>query len=597
MSSKKNLHTLLFVLCVCISLIVSAQAVDVEGAAPNAESGRAAENAESILTTANFPDENFLAALQAIFPDGLTAEGAEQVTVLDVSNMDISDLTGIEQFPALMHLNVSRNRLTALDISNNPALVELSCLINQINGLDVSQNPALIWLKCGTNQLKNLDVSNNPNLIEIQCQYNQISALDLSGNPHLRNLLCFGNELTALDLSSNPELIRLSCRENHLAALDLSANPYLAPDTNEILSVAPQMIDIGEVGDTFDLTDYAPDVDGGKIFDVQGASVDGTVFSDYEDGQVICYSYEAEYISESNPLYIEVRFSKAMASADSEPEPPKDDSDSPARDDTPIKDTENTAPDSNLPPQGDTPQTSPSEPEKPPESGNTSGGSVMTPPAGESGYSAPYEPPKRVDHSVVNPAPEQTGEPPAEAAGNEPLSMPFSDVPENCYYYDAVLWAVRQGITVGTGEMTFSPNASCSRAQLVTFLWRAAGSPEPDNAEIPFDDVPANSYYSKAVLWAREKGITTGTGNNTFSPNETVSRAQMVTMLWRMTGAEAANGENPFTDVESESYYSRAVLWAGKRGITFGTGANTFSPHADCSRSQIVTFLFRAFSE
>ena len=175
--------------------------------------------------------------------------------------------------------------------------------------------------------------------------------------------------------------------------------------------------------------------------------------------------------------------------------------------------------------------------------------------------------------------------------------IPFVDVPAGEYYYDAVQWAVKNGITDGTSDTTFSPNAPCTRAQIVTFLWRAAGCPEPETVS-SFTDVPADSYYAKAVAWAVEQGITVGTGDGKFSPNATCTRAQSVTFLWRSQKSVAANGENPFTDVAADAYYVGAVLWAVENGITTGTGdGTTFSPSADCTRAQIVTFLYRCLGD
>lgn len=169
---------------------------------------------------------------------------------------------------------------------------------------------------------------------------------------------------------------------------------------------------------------------------------------------------------------------------------------------------------------------------------------------------------------------------------------PFTDVADDAYYADAVIWAVGKGITSGTTATTFSPNAACTRAQAVTFLWRAAGSPEPESMS-SFADVSADSYYAKAVAWAVEKGITNGTSDTTFSPNATCTRAQIVTFLWRSQKSPAADTVNPFTDVAADAYYANAVLWAAENGITGGTTATTFSPANDCTRAQIVTFLFR----
>lgn len=168
----------------------------------------------------------------------------------------------------------------------------------------------------------------------------------------------------------------------------------------------------------------------------------------------------------------------------------------------------------------------------------------------------------------------------------------FKDIANNSYYYDAVQWAVEKGITEGTSIETFSPHASCTRAQTVTFLWRAAGSPEPTGTVNPFSDLSPYAYYYKAVLWAVENRITQGTSADTFSPNMTVTRGQTVTLLHRAAGSPLA-GSSAFDDVAANAYYAKAVAWAAENGITSGTGSGKFSPGADCTRGQIVTLLFR----
>ena len=173
--------------------------------------------------------------------------------------------------------------------------------------------------------------------------------------------------------------------------------------------------------------------------------------------------------------------------------------------------------------------------------------------------------------------------------------MSFTDVADKAYYRDAVEWAVENGITKGTTATTFSPNATCTRAQAVTFLWRAAGSPEPETRAMPFTDIPVGSYYYDAVLWAVENGITKGTSETMFSPDATCTRAQIVAFLWRSEKSPAAGTANPFADVKSNAYYADAVLWAAKADITKGTTSTTFSPNAGCTRAQIVTFLYRAY--
>ena len=178
-------------------------------------------------------------------------------------------------------------------------------------------------------------------------------------------------------------------------------------------------------------------------------------------------------------------------------------------------------------------------------------------------------------------------------ANGNPQTGVFVDVATGSYYEDAVDWAVGNGITQGTDDTHFSPDGICTRAQAVAFLWRAAGSPKPETRTMPFADVPAGSYYYDAVLWAVENGITKGTSDTTFNPNMTCTRAQIVAFLWRSEKSPAAGTANPFADVKSTAYYADAVLWAVKENITRGTTNTTFSPDADCTRAQIVTFLWR----
>ena len=170
---------------------------------------------------------------------------------------------------------------------------------------------------------------------------------------------------------------------------------------------------------------------------------------------------------------------------------------------------------------------------------------------------------------------------------------PFADVATDAYYYDAVKWAVNKGVTNGVSETLFGPDQACTRAQIVTFLWRAAGSPEPKSGS-SFADVAADAYYAKAVAWAVENGITKGTSETTFHPDETCTRAQGVTFLYRALGKLAA-AQAGFTDVAADSYYADAVNWAAENGVTKGISETLFGPDGSCTRAQIVTFLYRAY--
>ncbi len=178
----------------------------------------------------------------------------------------------------------------------------------------------------------------------------------------------------------------------------------------------------------------------------------------------------------------------------------------------------------------------------------------------------------------------------------EPEKLPFTDVSNSAYYYDAVLWAAEEGITSGVTGSTFAPGRGCTRAQLVTFLWRANGSPEPASRENPFTDVSSSAYYYDAVLWAVEKGITTGVTGSTFAPDALCTRGQAAVLLWRANGAPQVSQEHPFRDVAEDAYYEDAVSWAVHGGVTQGTTGSTFAPDETCTRAQIVTFLYRAQS-
>lgn len=180
--------------------------------------------------------------------------------------------------------------------------------------------------------------------------------------------------------------------------------------------------------------------------------------------------------------------------------------------------------------------------------------------------------------------------------GSESVALPFTDVAEGAYYADAVAWAIQNKVTSGVSATTFAPNASCTRGQMVTFLWKAAGSPEPKSLTTAFTDVKSGAYYEKAVAWAVENKVTTGTSATTFSPDATVTRGQSVTFLWKANNSPAAEGTSAFTDVAASAYYASAVNWAVEKGVTSGMSATTFSPNSNCTRAQIVTFLYRAAS-
>lgn len=201
------------------------------------------------------------------------------------------------------------------------------------------------------------------------------------------------------------------------------------------------------------------------------------------------------------------------------------------------------------------------------------------------------------EHKPVGPDGRPDWKPAAPVRPEKPESGGFADVRPGDYYFDAVNWSAEKGITTGVDRLRFAPELVCTRAQAVTFLWRAAGAPEPADRENPFTDVKDADYFRKAVLWAVEQGITRGTSESTFSPEETCSRGQIVSLLWRAGQMPPADGGNPFTDVKDTDYFCDAVRWAVEERITSGTSDTAFSPHAPCTRGQIVTFLYRVYGD
>lgn len=182
----------------------------------------------------------------------------------------------------------------------------------------------------------------------------------------------------------------------------------------------------------------------------------------------------------------------------------------------------------------------------------------------------------------------------AAPGATEPAVPAFADVPADAYYSEAVSWAVEQGIAGGTGNNNFSPDEICTRAQVITFLYRAAGSPDVSQLTNPFEDVTTDDYFYAAAVWAAANKIAGGTSTTTFAPGATCSRSQVVTFQYRAAGSPAVELTDAFKDVHTTDYYAGAVSWAAAQGIAGGTGEGTFSPDSPCTRAQVVTFLYRA---
>ena len=541
-----------------------------------------------------------------------------------------------------------RTKLTELDLSQNTALESLDCSINELKQLNVSGCTALKKLSCSSNQLTTLDVSKNVNLTFLNCSDNQLEGLDVSNNPKLEDLSCDYNSLTLLDLSKNPELEILSCRKNGFTSLDLDANKKIG---EKILYLENQFYHKGvlNAGETFDMKTLPGSFDPSRTKNWIGGTVDAAgILTVDADATEVTYDYQtksgntdAKYLM-SCKLNVKggttpvAKYAISVTGG--------------------IANLAKAAEGSVVTLTADAPAANMHFARWEVESGSeavtfanaTSSTTTFPMPAGEVKVKAVFEAdeimvPIQYDVSVLNDGNGKAFASPAKAAADTAITLtatpnagyhfkawrvilggvtitdnkftmpaedvevqavfekdapiskhPFLDVPAGAYYEDAVVWAVGKGITSGTNATTFDPNGTCTRAQAVTFLWRAAGSPTPKTKLMPFPDVPVGSYYWNAVLWAIEQGITEGTSYLTFSPNDSCTRAQIVTFLWRAKGNPAVSGNAPFTDVAPDAYYAAAVTWAEKNGITGGIGNGLFGSNNTCTRAQIVTFLYRA---
>ena len=541
-----------------------------------------------------------------------------------------------------------RTKLTELDLSQNTALESLDCSINELKQLNVSGCTALKMLSCSSNQLTALDVSKNTNLIELECSSNLLAVLDVSNNPKLKDLSCGNNRLTVLDLSKNPELEILSCRKNGLTSLDLDANKKIG---EKILYLENQFYHKGvlNAGETFDMKTLPGSFDPSRTKNWIGGTVDAAgILTVDADATEVTYDYQtksgntaAKYLM-SCKLNVKggttpvAKYAISVTGG--------------------IANLAKAAEGSVVTLTADAPAANMHFARWEVESGSeavtfanaTNSTTTFPMPAGEVKVKAVFEAdeimvPIQYDVSVLNDGNGKAFASPAKAAADTAITLtatpnagyhfkawrvilggvtitdnkftmpaedvevqavfekdapiskhPFLDVPAGAYYEDAVVWAVGKSISSGTNATTFDPNGTCTRAQAVTFLWRAAGSPTPKTKLMPFPDVPVGSYYWNAVLWAIEQGITEGTSYLTFSPNDSCTRAQIVTFLWRAKGNPAVSGNAPFTDVAPDAYYAAAVTWAEKNGITGGIGNGLFGSNNTCTRAQIVTFLYRA---
>ena len=561
--------------------------------------------------------------------------------------LDVTQNKNLEELDCESDSLLSYMKLTKLDVSQNKALKKLNCYGVKMKELNVSGCTALEELDCGGNQLTALDVSENTNLTILRCNSNNLAELDVSKNLDLTDLYCRNNNLAVLDVSKNSKLESINCEKNGLTSLDLDKNEKIEYVNLEY----HQFYNKGTLpaGETFDMKTLPGSFDPSRTKNWIGGTVDAAgILTVDADATEVTYDYQTK---SGNTAANYLMSCKLNVKGGTTPVAKYAISVTGG-----IANLAKAAEGSVVTLTADAPVANMHFARWEVESGSeavtfanaTNSTTTFPMPAGEVKVKAVFEAdeimvPIQYDVSVLNDGNGKAFASPAKAAADTAITLtatpnagyhfkawrvilggvtitdnkftmpaedvevqavfekdapiskhPFLDVPAGAYYEDAVVWAVGKGITSGTNATTFDPNGTCTRAQAVTFLWRAAGSPTPKTKLMPFPDVPVGSYYWNAVLWAIEQGITEGTSYLTFSPNDSCTRAQIVTFLWRAKGNPAVTGNAPFTDVPPDAYYAAAVTWAEKNGITGGIGNGLFGSNNTCTRAQIVTFLYRA---
>ena len=473
----------------------------------------------------------------------------------ELTTLDLSNNTELEE---LYCIDTS---LKELDLSKNKKLEVLECYRSNLTTLNLKNNSALKELSCGSNNLLELNVDNCTNLTRLNCGSNKLTSINVRNNKLLNFFQCFSNNLSNLDLSKNEALRYLHCGRNNLTSLDLTYNTALTECHDE-----EQYREVSSVNGEISLLDLDSNIDPNRIVYLSNAKLEGNKFVDIV-GDEITYRYEEDslgYYGGSLPVTLKIV--------------------------SDIKPTE--------------------------VSSITLNKKNMVLDKGSNGRLSVTIKPDNATYKTVTWSSSNTNVATVDNTGNVTavnhgtakitaktsngktatceVRVNFADVASTSqYYYKPVYWAADNKITTGSNGL-FAPHNSCTREHAITFLWRMAGSPQPKSMVSKFKDVQnINSYSYKAIMWGTENGIITGAGG-VFAPNNTCTREQIVTMLWRLAGKPVPkSASSKFKDVQNKNSYSyNAILWASEKGIT--TGANgEFKPGKTCTRAEIVTFIYR----
>ncbi|MBO4461081.1 MAG: S-layer homology domain-containing protein [Clostridiales bacterium] len=512
----------------------------------------------------DIPDKEFAAALEAFDRNNdkvLIWGEVMNVTSLDVSGLGIKDLSGIEIFRNLMNLNCSNNYLMTLDLSKNTKLKTLDCSINNIATLDIDKNKELVTIDCSDNQIVDLRATKKmSNLETLICHTNRVALADFSKNANLKTLDCRDNMIQSLDLSKNANLEKLLCTDNMLTQLDISNNPNLIK--------AYRANDKGKFDYDEDVKIIAPEV---------GPSVAPT----------------------ATPTTIPLPTIFVIPSITPTANPTAPDSKptvTPAKKPTTAPAKKPTA----------TPKASAVTLTLDKKTISVACGKTETLKATLKGSSSKITW-KSSDTKVATV--DATGKVTTKMAGAATITATAAGKSAKCvvtvlykdvtstkdFWYEPTNYLTALGVVKGYDNQTrFKPANDCTRAQMLTFMWRLSGSPLPKSSTCKFPDVKKTDYFYKPVIWAVDKGITTGYSDGTFKPQNVCTRAQTVTFLWRMAGKPKPETKtNRFKDVKSSAYYYKATLWAAEMGILAGYSDGTFRPEGLCLRRQMVTFLYK----
>ncbi|MBO4580236.1 MAG: S-layer homology domain-containing protein [Clostridiales bacterium] len=508
------------------------------------KAGEPAKFENVAVNASNFPDEIFRAYISENVDtdnDGYLSEDEMEIRHINVHSLNISSLKGIELFTSLVSLSCGNNQLTSLDISKNTALEDLSCFNNNLKTLDVSHNTALKELGCYYTQLTKLDVSKNTKLKRLSCDCNQLTGLDVSKNKELKYLICDNNKLTKLDVSNNPALKTIYCHENLLSDLNLKG----CSELKNLHCYKNRLTNI-DISDCYKLV-YSVN-NGNKVI-----SNGKVMYSSLPDGAP---EFMYELILDPDTTILTGRSSIALK----------------------LNKT----------------------------SLNLICGKTETLKATLKGATGKISW-KSSDKNIA--AVDSSGKITAKQAGLVVITASAAGKSAKCkvqvlfkdvtsskdFWYQPTYYLANAGIVKGYDKQTkFKPANDCTRAQMVTFLWRLQGEPKPKASKCKFPDVKTSDYFYKPVIWAVEQGITTGYSDGKFKPQNVCTRAQTVTFLWRMADKpEPKSTKCKFTDVKKKDYFYKSVIWASEMKIVAGYEDNTFKPQGKCLRRQMVTFLYK----